>query len=65
MPPKRNPANPTNQPSDKKTKATVKKKNTVGSDNKKTTKTSSNKKEFNIATMNKSEKKYEKRTRIH
>ena len=44
MAPKRDPANPTNQPSDKKTKASVKKKNTVASDNKKPTEVSSNKK---------------------
>ena len=59
MSPKRNPTN--NQPSDKKTKATVNKKNTVGSGDKNPTKTSSNKKQFNVAPMNKSEKNGEKK----
>ena len=61
MAPKRDPANPTNQPSDKNTKASVKGKNTVASDKKNLTEASSNKKEFKVATKNKSEKKKKKK----
>ena len=60
MSPKHNPTN--KKPSDnKKTKANVNKKNTVGSGDKTPTKTSSNKKVFNVAPVNKSEKNGEKK----